>query len=123
MPEQIPQEMPEEEPEESAAAGGGFLSPVNFVMLVLAGLIDLIGLLILFFGLDDFGILDFLGLFLIGPLMFLSSGSISGTKGAQEIKKKIFKKMGLSFLVEAFPIVGSLSPSWTIAVFLHIKNS
>lgn len=122
-PGPISQETPEEEPEESAGSGGGFLSPVAFVMLAMAGMIDIIGFLLLFLGLDDFGILDFLGLLLIGPLMFIHSGTITGTKGAQNIKNKILKRLGLCFLVEAIPIVGALSPSWTITVFMNLKNS
>lgn len=132
MAEEIPKEeqgpeifeqTPQEEPKETAGGGSGFLSPVGFVMLVVAGMVDLLGFLILFLGLDDFGILDFLGLLLIWPLMFIQTGTVTGTKGTQELKKKILKRLGFSFLIEATPIIGSLSPSWTITVFMHLKNS
>lgn len=112
----------EEAPEPQEQGGTGFLSPAGVLMFLTAGIIDLIGLIILLFGLDDFAILDVIGLVFIGGLMFISSGSMTETKGSKNIKNKILKRLGLSFLVEIVPVLGSLSPSWTIAVFLHLKN-
>ncbi len=110
---------------------GSLLSPIGIIMLLAAGMIDLIGFLIMCFGLDDLGIMDIIGLIFVGGLMYIHSGSItSGKKDKKTTKKttkkvggKIFKRLGLSFLVEIIPYLGSLVPSWTIAAYSHLKNS
>jgi hypothetical protein len=117
-----PQKESAEEPASDSGTGSNFLSPISLIMFFFAGLIDLAGFLLLLTGLDDLGILDILGLIFVGGLMFISSGSMTDTKGSQQIKKKLFKKLGLAFLFEIIPYVGGLSPSWTIATYKHLKG-
>jgi len=86
--EESPEESPEEETgetavdedeetaEEDQGAGGlgNLLSPEGFVMMSVATTIDLISIIIVFVGLDDFGITDTIGLIIIGSWMFFKSG-------------------------------------------------
>ena len=113
----------EEEQEENKSS---ILSPAGIIMLIVAVLIDLAGLIILCFGLDDLGILDVLGLVFIGGLMFVQSGEITSTKGTKKALKKaggkVLKRVGLSFLGELIPYFGGIAPCWILAVYFHFKN-
>jgi len=106
---------------------GDFLSPIAFIMFLAAGLIDLIGFVILCFGLDDFGIMDLIGLIFVGSLMYIHSQTITATSGTQKtvkkFEKKILKRLGLSFLGELIPYFGNLAPCWTLAVYFQLKES
>ena len=112
--------------EEQEKNSASILSPAGIIMLIAAVLIDLAGLIILCFGVDDLGILDVLGLVFIGGLMFIQSGEITGTKGAKKALKKtggkVLKRIGLSFLGEVIPYFGGLAPCWTLAVYFHFRN-
>jgi len=102
------------------------LSPIGIIMLIFAILLDLAGLILLCFALDDLGILDVLGLIFIGGLMFMSSGDVTATKGAEKVLKKtggkVLKRVGLSFVGELIPYFGGVAPCWTLAVYFHFKN-
>lgn len=105
---------------------GSLTSPEGILMLLVAAIIDIVGLILLclsWLGVDDYGILDTIGLVIIGGWMFFRSGKISGTKGAQKVGKKVFKKLGLTFLVEVIPFLGSAAPCWVVAVYSELKNS
>ncbi|MFH1656268.1 MAG: hypothetical protein ABH956_00655 [Candidatus Nealsonbacteria bacterium] len=114
---------------------GAIFSPEALVMFSLAGILDIIGFLLLCFALDDLWILDTTGLILIGSWMFFRTGSIPTSKRLRqnkqnptsEIKKKmgrkILKRLGLAFFIEAIPWIGGLVPSWTIAVYFELKNN
>ena len=102
--------------------GASFFGPEAVLMFLFAGVFDLTGLLILSLGLDDFGILDFIGLSIIGPWMLWHSGIITPTKGTKKISGKVFKRLGLSFLGEIIPIFGNIAPCWTIAVYYTLKD-
>ena len=121
--ESLEKEVPEES---SEAGGGGFFSPAAIILFSTAVLIDIAGLIVLCFGIDDFGILDITGLIFVGGLMYIHAGTVTGTKGAQELVKKtstkFLKKIGLSFLGEVIPYFGSVAPCWTIAVYFHLKG-
>ncbi|MBL7150848.1 hypothetical protein ISS86_02875 [Candidatus Microgenomates bacterium] len=116
--------MEEEEKEEKNSPS--ILSPIGVIMLIFAILLDLAGLIILCFGLDDLGILDVLGLIFVGGLMFMSARDMTVTKGAKKALKKVggkvLKRVGLSFLGELIPYFGGIAPCWTIAVILHFRN-
>ena len=103
------------------------LSPLGILTLVCATLIDLAGLIVLCFGLDDFGILDIIGLVFVGGLMFIQSKEITGSKGSQKVMKKvggkIAKRLGFSFLGEVIPYFGGIAPCWTLAVIFHYKKN
>ena len=115
--------MPEEDENVSSPyTRPDFISPIAIIMFLVALFFDLISLVLLMFALDDFGILDLLALVFVGGLMLIHSGSITGTSGLEKIKKKMMKRLGLSFLIEIIPIVGSACPSWTVAVYYHLKG-
>lgn len=96
-----------------------FLSPAIIMLFIAIG-IDLIGVLLLVVGLDDFFITDVIGTIFIGGWMFFRSGSIGASKG---ITSKMGKSKWLKFLpiFEFVPYVGSL-PCWTLAVFHELKK-
>lgn len=121
--------MTEEIKEETKETTGGmadFFSPAAVMLFATAILIDGAGLIVLFTGLDDLGILDIIGFVLVGGMMYVHSGTVVGTKGAQKMVKKagtkILKKLGLSFLGEIIPYFGSIAPCWTLAVYFHLKG-
>lgn len=104
--------------------GPNFLSPEAFIMLFIAGLLDLIGLLLLCLALDDFWITDIVGLAIIGSWMFLRIGYvITARKVRKRVGKSIFKRLGLAFLIEIIPWLGGLVPAWTLAVYFELKNN
>lgn len=123
--EDIEKDDAQEEAEEIKTSGsfGNFLSPEGIIMLMAAGLLDLMGLIILLFGLDDLGILDIIGLIIIGGWIFFRSGVVTGTARSKKVWGKILKRAGLSFLIELFPYIGSLAPCWIAAVYFELKNS
>ena len=93
-------------------------SPEGILMLLVAGILDFLGLILFFLswlGGDDYGLLDVLGLFIIGGWMFMRTGTFSATK-------KSIKKIGLTFGIELIPFLGGITPSWIIAVYRELKN-
>ena len=64
------------------------------VLLVLAMVLDIIGIILIFFALDDFGITDIIGIVFIGGwILFRSQGrEIIVSKKAEETAKKSLKK-------------------------------
>ncbi len=126
--EEAKEESPEKEvPEESPQIGGGdFFSPAAIILFFTAVLIDIASLIVLCFGVDDFGILDITGLIFVGGLMYIHAGTATVSKGAQKLVKKtsttFLKKIGLAFLGEVIPYFGSVAPCWTLAVYFHLKG-
>lgn len=99
-----------------------FFSPEGIIMMIVAFFIDLAGFIVLIFGFDDYGILDVIGLFIIGGWMLFRSGTIVTTKKARKIGVRFLKRLGLSFLGESIPYVGSIAPCWILAVYFELKN-
>ncbi len=121
MPEEdIQNDNPEESEGESESSGGSF-GALGTIMLMLAGMIDLISFIFVFLG-WDFGISSILGITVIYPLMLAQSGKITKKTGT-DIKGQILKKVGLAFLIELMPVIGNISPTWTITVFMHLKKA
>ena len=128
------QEPEEETPEGEEPLGkgmGNLFSPYGLLLFTLAGIFDLIGLILFILNLfgipiDDLGILDITALIFVGGLMFIGSGEvITTTKTQKAVKKlggKILKRLGLSFLIELIPVVGSAAPCWVLAVYFHLKR-
>lgn len=106
-------------------AQGQLTAPEGILMLCVAGLLDIIGLILLclsWLGVDDYGILDIIGFFIIGGWLLIRTGTMRGTKGAQQIAKKVAKKFGIAFIIELIPFVGSAAPSWTWCVYSVLKD-
>ena len=122
MPEEHTQnDNPEEESEGTSESSGGSFGALGTIMLMLAGIIDLISFIFVFLG-WDFGISSILGIAVIWPLMLAQSWKITKKAGA-DIGGQILKKVGLAFLVELIPVIGNISPTWTITVFMHLKKA
>ena len=119
----------QEQKEESSIAKstGNLTGPEAVAMFAIAVLLDLVGLVLLCFALDDFWITDAIGAVLIGGWMFFRMGRVITTKRAGKVVKKsgkkILKRLGLSFFVEIVPWVGGIAPCWTLAVYFELKNN
>lgn len=123
------------------------LSPLGVMTLATAFIIDVIGWILLLFGLDDVGVLDIAGLLTVGPLLVLcylvKKGSLKEEgreeegkqalqktiqqsqaveKMAKKLRGKLLKKGGLSFLSEIIPYWGNICPSWTIGAYSFLKD-
>ena len=119
-------------PEEIQESGGAMnlLSPEGLVMMSVAVVIDLIGLIIVCVGLDDFGITDIIGMIFIGSWMFFRSGAMperktpsKKSKGAgKTAERNVLKRFGLTGLAELIPYLGAL-PWWTIMVYKELTES
>ena len=104
---------------------GNLTGPEGILMLCVAGLLDAVGFvlfLILWLGIDDYGILDIIGTVVIGGWLLIRTGSFKGTKGAQDVAKKTLKRFGLAFAIELIPFLGGASPSWTWLVYKELKS-
>ncbi|KKP93811.1 MAG: hypothetical protein UR98_C0002G0050 [Parcubacteria group bacterium GW2011_GWA1_36_12] len=132
MPEEIEESQEPQETEEIQESGGAMnlLSPEGLVMMSVAVVIDLIGLIIVCVGLDDFGITDIIGMIFIGSWMFFRSGAMperktpsKKSKGAgKTAERNVLKRFGLTGLAELIPYLGAL-PWWTIMVYKELTES
>lgn len=68
----------------------GITSPEGMLMLCVAGLLDIMGFMIfiggIWFGLDDYGILEIIGIAIIGLWMFMRYGPMAGS-AYENVKK------------------------------------
>ena len=130
MPEEIEES---QEQQETTSEGGGamnVLGPEGFVMMSVAIVIDLIGIIIVCFGLDDFGITDIIGIIFIGSWMFFRSGTMPERKtpakksggGEKTAARNTLRRFGLTGLAELVPYLGAL-PWWTITVYKELTES
>lgn len=129
------------------ASERGFFSPEAIVMLPFAILIDLVGIILVCFALDDFFITDIIALFFIGGWSFFRS-QVKGKPqevempsfGEQKRAVRQIKKAGkkttkaakwakrlkwlrpLCIVGEIIPYVGWL-PLWTVFVYFELKYS
>ena len=108
-----------------------FLSPEALVMLPLAIILDLIGIVLVIFALDDFFITDIIGFAIIGAWSFFRSQikgkepeiKISDIKNIKEKKAGKAAKWGRrAKWLEFIPYVGAL-PFWTVSVYSELKSS
>lgn len=101
-------------------------SPEAIVAFTIAGLIDLLGFIIIFVGLDDFFILDTVGFMTLGMWMIFRSGHIPSRNSkikSKKMGKKLLKRLGLSTLCEIMPYLGGLMPTWMLMVYFELKNN
>ncbi|KKP32716.1 MAG: hypothetical protein A2312_04005 [Candidatus Staskawiczbacteria bacterium RIFOXYB2_FULL_32_9] len=101
---------------------GEITSPEGVLMLMVAVILDGIGLIILCFALDDFWILDMTGLLTIGAWIFFRTGHVSATATAKKTGKKLLSRLGLGLIVELIPWFGGLCPSWVIIVWREMNG-
>ena len=106
------------------------LTPETIIMLPWAVMLDAIPWLLLLFGLDDFGILDFVGAITIGLWLLLRKGKTSGLRdkgrGPTGIIRRLFTGRYLKFLTpfvnEIIPYWGTIMPSWTLSVYFNLTE-
>ena len=95
------------------------VSPELIIIFPFALVLDAIGIILICFGLDDFGITDTVGLVFLGSWLWFRKGT------RVKIDKKDFKR-GLKFLGatigEYIPYVGAI-PFWTITVLSTLIES
>ncbi|MCX6760791.1 MAG: hypothetical protein NTZ84_01615 [Candidatus Nealsonbacteria bacterium] len=96
----------------------------EFLILLLAFLIDSIGVILLLFGADDFGVLDSIGIATIGMWQLFKAGKITAPKAKKSsFLRKTFTGKWSKFFVtwggELIPYVGCL-PFWTWAVYYQL---
>lgn len=103
-------------------------SPEAFFMLPFALGLDSIGILLVCFGLDDFGITDIIGIVFINAWLLLRGKKrieSQNKKGAMSDIKKVFTGKTSKFVIpsvaELVPYLGSL-PFWTISVLLNLSE-
>jgi hypothetical protein len=110
------------------------------IMFLIALCLDIISLIIICFGLDDFGILDIIGFTIFGIWIFVRSGgertvtpesrqdlTIKGRKqaiqkkGAGMMKRlgRVGLRAGVIGIVEFIPYVGAIFFGWTLLVILE----
>lgn len=127
--DEIDEEAENEEGIIESKSFGSFFSPEGMIIFPLAVLLDLIGLILVFFALDDFFITDIVGIVMIGGWTYFHSGQVQMTQGAQQKLGKMAKRMRrlkwlrpLMIIGEFIPYVGAL-PCWTILVYFELKSS
>jgi len=114
---------------EEARKMGAFLGPEALIMLPVAVVLDLIGIILVCFALDDFWITDIIGIASIGLWTYFRSQTMKVThKAAARITKvaKWAKRLKwlrpLLIIGEFIPYVGA-APLWIIVVYLELKYS
>jgi len=106
--------------QEQQDTSGQLTGPEGILMLCIAGILDGIGIALFFLswmGVDDYGILDVLGMMLIGGWMWFRSGELN-----ERIVKKGIRRFATAAIVELVPVLGSVSPSWVILVYQELKG-
>ncbi len=109
----------------------GFIDPVIIMMTILSLTMDAVSLLLTLTGLCALSFINYIGAFFLISIMYVHTGSIMSKKSSskmqavlkKQFKKKIFKKIGLSALIEIIPLIGGIIPVWTISTYLHLKQS
>ncbi|MBP6914215.1 hypothetical protein KBB74_01845 [Candidatus Parcubacteria bacterium] len=95
------------------------IDPETILMLPFALIIDLISIVLLFFGLDDFGVTDTVAMFTLGLWLKFRKGL--DIKISKKDSKKILRFFG-STIAEYIPYLGAI-PFWTGMVLLTLKES
>ncbi len=101
-------------------AEGNLTGPEGILMLCVAGILDGIGLILFclsWLGIDDYAILDVLGMLIIGGWMFFRGGGLN-----EKIIKRGLRRFGIATVVELVPFLGGIAPSWTILVWKELKD-
>ena len=107
-------------------------TPEAFFMVPFAVMLDLSGLILICFGLDDFGVTDAMGIMFINGWLLMRGKEVGGDtksqgkKGAINKIKNIFTDKKTKFFVpaigELIPYLGSLLPFWTLSVLLNLSE-
>lgn len=103
-------------------------TPEAFFIVPPALLLDLCGLGLVIFGLDDLGILDITGVIIFFPWLLIRGKklpSLSGSKNSKKIKK-FFTNKNVRFLTpligEVTPWLGGIGFFWTMTVLSNLEE-
>jgi len=99
------------------------LTPETITILPLAIAFDLAAVVLLLFGMDDWGIIDVLGTIFIGTWLFFRKGKPIKNK-KDKIRQLFTSKQGrflTPILGEFIPYLGVL-PFWTLSVYFNLTD-
>jgi small-conductance mechanosensitive channel len=128
--EKTPETSEEETLEEPTGGGiGALFSPEGVVLMTIAVILDLVGIILILFALDDFFITDIIGIIFISAWMLIRSSTVAVPKKMQKKAQtglaKLFRGPWKKFLTpiigEVIPYAGAL-PCWTLAVYYEITS-
>lgn len=135
-PPQTTEELENKEQEESdalQATGSGIAAlfgPEGMIMMPIAIILDLVGIILIIFGLDDFFITDIIGIIFISTWMFIRSGAVAVPERMQKrtqgrvanlFRGSKWRKFLTPVIGELIPYVGAF-PCWTLAVYYEITS-
>ena len=116
------------EQKEEGAGQGTLFGPEAVLMLFIAGILDVIGIILVFFFLDDFGVTDIMGIVTISVWILFRSQGIELTKGAGKTVAKVGKwgkrlkwLRPLCIIGEVIPYVGA-APLWLLLVYAELQE-
>ena len=116
------------EQKEEGAGQGTLFSPEAVLMLFVAGILDAIGIILIFFLLDDFGVTDIIGILTIGIWIWFRSQTMKMTRGASKTAAKVGKwgkrlkwLRPLCIIGEFIPYVG-VAPFWLLLVYAELQE-
>ncbi len=92
-------------------------SPETVIMLTFAVIIDLIGIILICFALDDFGVLDIVSGVIIGGWMLFRRGRVVNIKTQKKQIVRFLAGMG----IEITPYLGAL-PAVTVITLLTLRE-
>jgi len=103
------------------------LSPEALIILPFAIVCDVLGIIILACGLDDFGLIDFVPMVIIFTWLMMRGKQIPDRQGGIFSKiKNLFTNKYLKFLTpllgELTPVLGGLGFFWTLTVLFNITE-
>lgn len=104
-------------------------TPETIILLPIALCLDVVGVLIFICGIDDFLLLDLMGMASIGSWLLLKSGDTStirtGKKGWQKNITKLLTNKSSRFFItvggELVPYLGAV-PFWTITTYFNLSK-
>jgi len=103
-------------------------NPESFFMLFIAGSLDIVGVLLVLAGLDDFGMTDMIGIAFINGWLIMKGGKVinqQGRRGQMNSIKKLFTgkttRLIIPTIAELIPYLGCL-PFWTITVLFNLSE-
>lgn len=104
------------------------LKPEGLIFMPIAILLDLTGIILVCFGLDDFFITDAIGILTIGVWTYFHSQTVKVTSGTAEKLTKLAKTARrlrwlrpLLIILEFIPYVGTF-PCWTLLVYFELQT-
>ena len=107
-----------------AQTSGNLMSPEGFIMLSIAGFLDVTSALLSPTIIGSKIIYGF-GIVTIGLWQLFRSGYKGASKAkkdkAKEMAEKFFKKHWGKLLVKAVPFLGDITPLWTWTVYSELK--